>query len=61
MLNKSIGILINNCENRYKLVLNIAKSARRISQKAQDDKVILEEKPVTLAMNEMAAKIQQKG
>lgn len=60
MLNKSIGILINNCENRYKLVLGIAKSARRISKKAQDDKIILEEKPVTLAMNEMAAKVENK-
>ena len=47
--------------NKYgliQMVHEIAKSARKISQKAQNDKIILEEKPVTLAMNEMAYKVE---
>ena len=57
MLNPSIGVLINNSESRYKLVLDVAKKAREIAKEAQDngDKII--EKPVTLAMDQMAADI----
>lgn len=57
MLNPSIGKLINNSESRYKLVLDIAKKAREISAEAQENGEIITEKPVTLAMNEMAADI----
>ena len=55
MLNPSIGKLITNFESRYKLVLDIAKKAREISKEAQDNGEIIIEKPVTLAINEMAA------
>lgn len=59
MLNPSIGKLINNCESRYKLVLDIAKRARKISETAAENKEILTEKTVTLAMNEMAEEIDK--
>lgn len=54
MLNPAIGKLISNYKNRYELVLEIAKKARKISEKAENSEDILIEKPVTLAMNELA-------
>ena len=54
MLNPATGKLINNYENRYDLVLEIAKRAREISEKAEKDNEIIIEKPVTLAMNQLA-------
>lgn len=57
MLNPSIGKLIRTSESRYKLVLDVAQKAREIAKEAQDKNEILIEKPVTLAMNEMAADI----
>ena len=54
MLNPAIGKLINDYENRYDLVLEIAKRAREISEKAEKDNEIIIEKPVTLAMNQLA-------
>ena len=54
MLNPAIGKLIYNYENRYDLVLDIAKRAREISEKAEKDNEIIIEKPVTLAMNQLA-------
>lgn len=55
MLNPNIGVLIKNSESRYKLVLDIAKKARDIAGEAQENGEIIVEKPVTLAINEMAA------
>lgn len=60
MLNKSIGTLINNRNNRYKLVLDIAAKAREISADAENRGEILIEKPVTLAMNELASEFEDK-
>lgn len=57
MLNPSIGVLIQNTDSRYKLVLNVAKKAREIAKEAQDNDQIIIEKPVTLAMDQMAAEI----
>lgn len=54
MLNPAIGKLINNYENRYDLVLDIAKRARKISERAEKNGEIIVEKCVTLAMNELA-------
>ena len=59
MLNPSIGILIKNNESRYKLVLDIAKEARAIAKEAQDNGEIIIEKPVTLAMDKMAAEVSE--
>ncbi len=58
MLNPAIGKLIENTDSRYKLVLDIAKKARNIAETAQENGEIIVEKPVTLAMNEMAADIK---
>ena len=55
MLNPSIGVLIQNNESRYKLVLDVAKKAREIAKDAQDNGQIIIDKPVTLAMDQMAA------
>lgn len=57
MLNPAIGKLINNCDNRYKLVNEIAKSARNLADEAEKKGEIIVEKPVTIAINEMAGKI----
>ncbi len=57
MLNPSIGKLINNTNNRYQLVLEISKTAREISEEAINDGEILVEKPVSLAIDKLAAEI----
>ncbi len=54
MLNPAIGKLINAYPNRYELVLDIARRARKISQKAEEENETIVEKTVTLAMNELA-------
>ncbi len=59
MLNPAIGKLINNCDNRYKLVNKIAKKAREISANAEEKGEIIIEKPVTIAINEMAAELDK--
>ncbi len=58
MLNPAIGKLINNCDNRYALVNKIAKNARAISEEYEAREEILIEKPVTIAINEMAKDIE---
>ncbi len=55
MLNPSIGKLINKSENRYELVLEVAKTAREISKEANDNKEIITDKPVSLAIDKLAA------
>lgn len=54
MLNPSIGKLINNSENRYRLVTDISKCARKISAEAEENGEILIEKPVSLAIDSLA-------
>ena len=58
MLNPAIGKLINNYENRYQLVHDVANKAREIAQNAEDNNEILVEKTVSFAINELA---EQKG
>ncbi len=55
MLNKNIGKLIENYENRYALVMDIASCAREISREAQEQEQILLEKPVSIAIDKLAA------
>lgn len=57
MLNPSIGKLINQYESRYQLVTDIAKLARHISEKADEEGKVLVEKPVNTALNELADRI----
>jgi DNA-directed RNA polymerase omega subunit len=56
MLNPAIGKLIYDCENRYGLVNEIAKEARNIADEAIEKEEVLIEKPVSLAINKIAAK-----
>lgn len=56
MLNPAIGKLIesDDYKNRYRLVTDIAKCARDLSDKAHEDGEILIEKPVSIAINKIA-------
>lgn len=57
MLNPNIGKLIQNCDNRYRLVLDIAHTAREISGEATQNGEISVEKPVSVAIDKLANKI----
>ncbi len=57
MLNPAIGKLINHTSNRYELVLNVAHRARKIADIANENGDMIVEKPVTIAINQMAKKI----
>ncbi len=57
MLNPNIGKLIKNSENRYRLVLNVAKTARDISGEAAEKGEIIVEKPVSIAIDKLASEI----
>lgn len=54
MLNPAIGKLIENYENRYGLVTDVANCAREIANKAEENEEILLEKPVSIAINKLA-------
>lgn len=55
MLNPAIGKLIENYENRYGLVTEVANCAREISNEAEANEEILLQKPVSIAINKIAA------
>ena len=55
MLNPAIGKLIENYEKRYRLVSDIEKCAREVSKEAEEREEILIEKPVSIAINKLAA------
>lgn len=55
MLNPAIGKLIDNYDNRYRLVTDISKCAREISSEAEAREEILIEKPVSIAINKLAS------
>jgi len=57
MLNPNIGKLIQNNENRYRLVLDIARTARDISAEAMEKGDISVEKPVSVAIDKLASAI----
>lgn len=58
MLNPAIGKLINNSESRYQLVLEVAKQARVIAVKNENETDKDLEKSVSLAINKIA---EEKG
>ncbi|MBR6693762.1 MAG: DNA-directed RNA polymerase subunit omega [Clostridia bacterium] len=60
MLNPAIGELIEMENNRYQLVLKIAKEARTISEDAQKNEEIIVEKPVSLAINKLSAEYKNR-
>ncbi|MBQ4338164.1 MAG: DNA-directed RNA polymerase subunit omega [Clostridia bacterium] len=53
MTNPDMKKLLKNNISRYSLVIATAKRARAIAEKAEEDKVIMVEKPVTLAVDEI--------
>ena len=57
MLNPNIGKLIQNSDNRYRFVLDIARTAREISGEAIENGEISVEKPVSVAIDKMASEI----
>lgn len=54
MLNPNIGKLIKNYDNRYRLVLDVAKTARDISAKIEESGEISTCKPVSVAIDTLA-------
>ena len=57
MLNPNIGKLIKNSDNRYRLVIDVARTAREISAKAEEQGEIIVEKPVSIAIDKLASKL----
>ena len=59
MLNPSMHLLLKNVGNRYLLVNLAAQRARDIAEEAEKEHLILEDKPVKIALDEIAeGKIQ---
>lgn len=56
MLNPNVGKLIGEYENRYRLVIDIAHNAREISKEMEEKGETTTEKPVSLAIDKIAAK-----
>ncbi len=54
MLDPAIGKLIENYDNRYRLVIDVAKQARDIAGIAEEKGEIIIEKPVSLAIDKIA-------
>ena len=59
MLNPAIGKLIKEYDSRYQLVHDVADEARRISEEAESNHEILVEKPVSLAIDKIAAELDE--
>ncbi len=55
MLYPPVADLLKNISSRYLLVNVVAQRARQIAIEADEQQVELEEKPVTLAIREVAA------
>lgn len=55
MLNPAIGKLIEDYDNRYRLVSDVARCARNVSETAEKEGEILLEKPVSIAINKIAS------
>ena len=56
MLNPNIGKLIKDYENRYRLVIDVARTAREVSAQTEENGSITIEKPVSMAIDKLAAK-----
>ena len=54
MFNPDLRNVLKNRTSRYSLVTAIAKRAREISSDAQENGEILNEKPVSIAINKIA-------
>ena len=54
MLYPSMNVMLKNISSRYLLVNIVSKRAREIAIEAEKQDIILDEKPVKLAINEIA-------
>ena len=54
MLRPSMASMIKPSESCYEFVVAVAKRAREIAEEAEEEKIILEEKPVKKAIEEFA-------
>lgn len=61
MLNPNIGKLIKSYDNRYRLVLDVANTARDIAQKIEDSGEISICKPVSVAIDTLANNAENKS
>ena len=55
MLKPEIGQLLNDCESVYSLVIAIAKRSRDVANDALEDKIVLQDKPVNIAIDEFGS------
>ena len=53
MFNPDLKKLLKNCNSRYSLVVGTAKRAREIRDDALKNEVLLDDKSVSLAINEI--------
>lgn len=53
MLNPDLKGILNQGISRYSLVTATAKRAREISENAEENKIIMTEKPVSVAIDEI--------
>lgn len=60
MLNPNIGKLIEGYENRYRLVIDVAYTAREIAAEAEAKGEEPVQKPVSMAINKLAADLGEK-
>ena len=58
MLNPNIGKLIQSYDNRYRLEIDVAHTAREIAKKMQETGDISTEKPVSIAIDRLASEIK---
>lgn len=54
MLNAKIESVIKDCHSRYSVVVAVARRARQIADDVEARQEILIEKPVNMALNEIA-------
>lgn len=57
MLNPNIGKLIKDYNNRYRLVIDVAHTAREIATAVEESGEITVEKPVSVAIDKLAAEL----
>lgn len=55
MLRPAVSEILKEGQSYYSLVIAVAKRAREIAQKAEDEHIIMTEKPVKIAVQELAA------
>lgn len=55
MQRPAVNEILKEGQSYYSLVIALAKRARQIAQDAEEEHIILTEKPVKIAVNELAA------